>query len=147
MVLLVEIKHNEGMILFDDMQNEVRDLVQDRIELNTKLKQNGYTREDKVHQREEKVILLSTIKSKTKICAEAETNLNRLKKDLAECRKAHMQTKSHNINPNQYEVINYIESVILKIHKISKLCYHAGDLEGNDIRRLMSKGKIVFSEI
>ena len=100
--------------------------------------------EDKVCQREEKVILLNTIKSKTKTCDEAETNLNELKKDLAECRKAHAQAKSDNKNPNRYEVINHIESVILKMHKISKSCYHAGDLEGNDIRRLIMKGKIVF---
>lgn len=147
MVLLAEIKHDEVMMLFDDLQNEVRDLKQDRIELNSKLKERGHTREDKVSWREEKLILLNTIKSKTKTRDEAETNLNELKKDLAECRKAHAQAKSDNKNPNRYEVINRIESVILKMCKISKSCYHAGDLEGNDIRRLMSKGKIVFSEI
>ena len=67
------------MILFDDLQNEVRDLVQDRIELNAKLKQSEHTHKNKVHWREEKVILLNIIKSKTKTCDEAETNLNKLK--------------------------------------------------------------------
>ena len=147
MVLLAEIKHDEGMILFDDLQNDVRFLAQDRIELNAKLKQSRYTHEDKVRWREEKVSLLNTIKIKTKARDEAETNLNELKKHLAQCRKAYTKTKSDNKNPNRYEVINHIESVILKMYKISKSCYHAGDLEGNDVRRLMSKGKIVFSEI
>lgn len=56
---------------------------------------------------------------------EAETNLNELKKDLAECRKACTQTKSDNKNPNQHEALKHIESVILKNNKISKSCYHA----------------------
>lgn len=43
--------------------------------------------------------------------------------------------------------INHIETVMLKSHRISKSCYHAGDLEGNDIRRLMAKGTVVFEEI
>ena len=43
--------------------------------------------------------------------------------------------------------INHIETVMLKSHRISKSCYHAGDLEENDICRLMAKGTVVFEEI
>lgn len=42
---------------------------------------------------------------------------------------------------------NFIETVILKSHRISKSCYHVGDLEGKDICRLMAKGIVVFEEI
>ena len=41
--------------------------------------------------------------------------------------------------------MNHIESVILNSHKTQKSCYYDGDLEGNDIIRLMSK-EIIISE-
>ena len=43
--------------------------------------------------------------------------------------------------------MNHIESMTLKKHKISRSCYHGGDLQGNDVRRLMVRGTIVFHEI
>ena len=47
----------------------------------------------------------------------------------------------------RHECINHVESVMLKFYKIAKSCYHAGNLEGNDIRRLVAKGIVVFVEI
>lgn len=37
--------------------------------------------------------------------------------------------------------------MILKSNRISRSCYYAGDLEGNDFRRLMAKGSVVFEKI
>ena len=36
---------------------------------------------------------------------------------------------------------------MLKSHKITKSYYHAGDLKGNNMRRLMAKGSTVFNDI
>ena len=47
----------------------------------------------------------------------------------------------------QYEHINYTVSVMLKFYKITKSYYDAGDLEGNDTRRLIAKGIVMFVEI
>ena len=68
----------------------------------------------------------------------------RKKKVLTECRKAEASAKAENSNSSQFMGINHIETVMLKLHRISKSCYHAGDLEGNDIRRLMAKGTVFF---
>ena len=44
--------------------------------------------------------------------------------------------------------MNHIETHVLKkTHRISEARCHAGDLEGNDIRRLMQLGCFVFPEI
>ena len=43
--------------------------------------------------------------------------------------------------------MNLVESSILKRCRISKSCYHSGDLEGNDVRRIMAQGCIIFVEI
>ena len=43
--------------------------------------------------------------------------------------------------------MNHIETEILKSHEISKSCYHGGDSQGNDVRRLMARGNVVFNEV
>lgn len=66
---------------------------------------------------------------------------------FTECKKVLTNTKLQNKDLNLYKVTNHIDSIILKEHNITKSCYHCGDLEDNDIRTLMVKGKQVFSDI
>ena len=43
--------------------------------------------------------------------------------------------------------MNHTKTVILKSHKITKSYYHAGDLEGNNMQRLVTKGLTIFNNI
>jgi len=83
---------------------------------------------------------------KSKERDEAEINVKLKKKELSECKAVEAKAKSHNTSESKHACANHIESTILKHHKITKSCYHGGDLEGNDIRRLMAKGTVVFEE-
>ena len=47
----------------------------------------------------------------------------------------------------RFKIINYIELVILILHKITQLYYYVGDLEGNDIRGPIAKCIIMLNEI
>ena len=47
----------------------------------------------------------------------------------------------------RFEIINHMESMILKLCRIHHLCYYARGLEGNDIQRLILKGSTVFKGI
>ena len=58
-----------------------------------------------------------------------------------------IEAKAENNDPSRNQVLNHIESTFFKKYETQKPCYHAGDLEGNDARRLMGKFMIVFNEI
>ena len=69
------------------------------------------------------------------------------RKDWNDCKKKEAKAESDNKNPFSHKVTNHIETVMLKSYKMSKSSYHSGDLEGNNTRRLMSRGSVVFNEI
>ena len=65
MTFLTEIGYDEALIAWDDLKKEVQGLVQERIEVNSKLKQRGTTRECKQNLRNEKEETLAKIILKT----------------------------------------------------------------------------------
>ena len=62
---LTEIGYDEALIAWDDLKKEVLGLVQERIEVNSKLKQRGTTREYKQNLRNEKEEIMAKIILKT----------------------------------------------------------------------------------
>ena len=52
---------------------------------------------------------------------------------LKDCKIKESEVKAKHEDPSRCQVMNYIESAILKKHKIQRSCYHDGDLEGNDV--------------
>ena len=147
MTLLAEIQHDAALIQFDDLKKEVNNFIQHRIAVNADLKDRNLPTELKQQLLQQKVQLLAIIKDKTTQRNEAEKNVKATSKNLSKCREVEKSAKKEDKDPSRYAVANYIESVILKQHRISKSCYHAGDLEGNDIRRLMGNGLTIFEQI
>ena len=73
--------------------------------------------------------------------------MKELKKSFSECKAGEIEARKNNTSSSKHYITNHVESVILKKHNISKSCCHGGDLQGNDIRRLMTFGVVVFQEI
>ena len=62
------------------------------------------------------------------------------------CGNAEVEARKRDRIASKYCIVNHIEREILSRHKISKSCYHGGDLEGNNIRSIMSMGSLVFED-
>ena len=69
-----------------------------------------------------------------------------IRKTLNDCKSVETKARSDNSDASKFLVTSHVESITLKSHNIKKSCCHGGDLEGNDIRRLMSKGAKVFED-
>ena len=69
------------------------------------------------------------------------------KSNFNNCKAVEIEARKNNKDSSKYLIMNHIECVILKNHRISKSCYHGGDLQGNDIQRLIARGLVVFDEI
>ena len=50
------------------------------------------------------------------------------KKDLSEYKSIEVNAKSNTVSSSKHACANHIESETLKCYKITKSCYHAGDL-------------------
>lgn len=88
MTFLTEIGCDEALIAWDDLKKEVQGLVQERIEVSSKLKQRGTARECKQNLRNEKEEILAKITLKTSDRDNAVKDMEGKKKTLTECRKA-----------------------------------------------------------
>ena len=147
MSFLAEIRYDESLIAYDNSKQVVLDLVEQRKEMILRLSQGGLSKEEKKALNDEKKVVASKIKDKIKIRDDLDNAAKLKRKDWNDCKKKEAKAESDNKNPSSHKVTNHIETVMLKSHEISKSSYHAGDLEGNDIRRLMSRGLVVFNEI
>ena len=70
-----------------------------------------------------------------------------LKADWSKCAGVEATARNNNKDAPQCLIMNHIETKTLNSHKISKYCYHSCDLQGNDVRILMSRGIVVFDKI
>ena len=70
-----------------------------------------------------------------------------LKTNYEKCKGVEAKVRKNNKDISQYLLMNHIDFMILKRHQISRQCYHRGDLQGNNICRLITKGLVVFEEI
>ena len=84
------------------------------------------------------------LNGENKLKKETKNHLNVMKMALNEWKSAKTEARDNSKLECKYFVTNHIESIILKGYNISKSYYYAGDLEGNDVRRLMSKGPTAF---
>ena len=123
---------------------EADEIRQMRIDANVRLKERGRSRECKARLNEELIIIKANLDTKSKERDEAEKNAKLKKKELAECKSVKGEAKLNNVSSSKYACDNHIESVIIKSYEITKSCYHAGNLEGNNIRRLMDKRIVVL---
>ena len=112
MSLLVEIKYNESLIKYDDLKKEVRDLIEERIELNARLKDRLEPNKELLQQ--QKPITLKNIKDKTKLRNDAEKSVKNSRETLNNCKTIETKSISENTDDSRHAVSNYIESVILK---------------------------------
>ena len=147
MTFFSEIKYDKAMVECDNLKNDFNELIEHRIDINSRFKERGRTREYKGILRVEKTSMLNNIKEKTLGKDEAEKNMNECQKRWKEYKAIETKTKSENKDASKNKILNHIESVILNSHRISRSYYHARDLEGNDIRRLIAKGSVVFEKI
>ena len=69
-----------------------------------------------------------------------------LKIDYDKCKGVEAEARKNSKDASQHLLMNHFQCVMLKKHHTSRSCYHGGDLQGNDIRRLMARGLVVFEE-
>ena len=146
MTLLAEIKLDDILIKFDDLKKQVQNLTTARIELNAVLKNKNLSQERKQELLELKNSLLSQLDKARSDRNKAEEEKKEYNSMVTQCKQAEAEHKK-NSGITRKAVMHEMESTILKSHKISRSCYNGGDLEGNDVRRLMAKGTEVFGEI
>ena len=65
-----------------------------------------------------------------------------LRKSLSMCKTAKVEAMKSNTIGSRNVMTKHVESAIMSRCEIQKSCYNGGDLEGNDIKRIMSKGSI-----
>ena len=70
-----------------------------------------------------------------------------LKTNYKKCKGVEAEVRKSNRDASQYLLMNHIECMILKRYQISKSCYYKGDVQGNDIYRLIARDLVVFEEI
>ena len=72
-----------------------------------------------------------------------ENNIGKsLSKALSDCESYEVETRKENNENHRDRVMNHTESLTLSTRSMQKPWHHAGDLESNDIKRLMPKGLI-----
>ena len=147
MTFLAEIKHEDAALLCSDSKVLVQTLVQERMLVNARLKERGLDRGAKDALREEVEIIKCKIAEKSKLRDDLEKTLKDLKTDYEKRKGIEAVARKNDKDASKHLLMNHIECVMLKRHRISRSCYHGGDLQGNDVRRLMARGIVVFEEI
>ena len=76
----------------------------------------------------------------------AKDDLHTIDNILKDCKVKESEIKTKHADPSRCRVMNWIESSMLKKHKVQRSCYHVGDIEGNDVRILIGKAMIMLNE-
>ena len=120
MSFLAETRHGESLIAYDNSKQAVLDLVEQRKEMMLNLSQGDLSKEDKKALNDEKKVVASKIKDELKIRDELDNAAKLKRKDWNDCKKKESKAESDNKNPSRQKVTNYIETVMLKSHRMSK---------------------------
>ena len=147
MSFLLEIKCNDSTLAYEDSKHHAHDLVQGRIALVAAIKEKGYSKECRQMSNHRNKEMKKQIKEKQKTRDNLEKDMKNLKATWTECKGIEAKARKDNKDSSAHLIMNYIETEILKSHRIRKSFYYGSDLQGNNMQRLIACGNAVFNEV